>query len=517
MQIPETVVGAQQALTVYALVVLGTHTFAVPAAQVQQALPRPDTLTRLPSRDPALQGVLKLREHMVPVVDLRHWTEPDTPHQNRPPLPQLLVLGSQGRQVAIGVDAIQGLLRVPAEHCTVVSHQAADEHLFHSVLNAGDDAAPVPVLDPDRLMRLAQAWAPAQRPATDTACDTDTPSQHPAQARTDSLTEALAVVRMGEALLGVPTAAVLEVGAVLGVQRVLGGNRWLTAMTRWRGIDLPLLDPTPALGLTLDRDPPLGDRPLCLVLQHDGRHLALPVDETVAVQRLPRALLQAAAEAGVAQAHLYTGVLRLDSGPHTQRLLRVLDAPALLAWLGMDHHPPSTPSPAAGQWTATGAPPPLLGLDAPAEGDTPQAYVVVDLGREVALPLALLQGVMNLPEDFRPEVGDDPQQKGHVTWRGQTLPVLNLCSRPAAGPPGAPNPGAQQLLVVRHGQRSAGLLVRAVLALLPAAQVEHRHLRLPGQGRLPFITTGQPPHSRSHEVLDLGQLRFFQGVVAGGP
>ena len=500
---------------VFAQLELAGHRLAVDADHVVQALPRPPRLTPLPSRQAALQGVLKLRGQVVPVVDLRHWLQPAAEvAAGLAPSPHIMVLGHEGKVVGIGLDGIRGLLRIPAEQVHAVAHQAEADNFFHSVINLPDSDDLVMVLDPLRLMALTQAWASAN--ATSHASEGTILASAP-----DSHTQPHALVRLGDVVLAAPADVVREVGHQPPLNRVFGQNPYLRAMTRWRGVDVPVLDPVQALALSLDETPSAGPR-LLMVLSQNGRHAAVPVDEVLSVRRFAQTELQSPADTGTPQAHLYAATTTLDGGgPHQGKRVRLLNATALLEWLGMaemaDRSAEASLQTAPDNETHSGDP--LQHPEgvqrlqatpsAPSQPTAPEshAYVVFDMGREWAAPVNLLQEVMPFPASFQPATGADPFQLGSCDWRGRTLPVLDL--RPPRADGTRPPKEQARLLVVSACQRQAGLVVDDVVALLPANQGTHTRLMMAGREPTHLITVGHASSRKTYEVLDFSRHSFF--------
>jgi hypothetical protein len=69
-----------------------------------------------------------------------------------------------------------------------------------------------------------------------------------------------------------------------------------------------------------------------------------------------------------------------------------------------------------------------------------------------------------------------------------------------------------RLMVVHHGEREVGLLVRDVVALLPANTGERMRFTMPGGRAMHMITVGAAGTTsgqKSYEVLDVAALPYL--------
>jgi purine-binding chemotaxis protein CheW len=93
---------------------VGGQAFAFNVFHVQRIL-RYDTPAPLPKAPPFLEGVQTVQGAVVPVIDLRKRFELDAPRREET---RTIVLDAEGLVVAVVVDAVQEVLRVPAETVT---------------------------------------------------------------------------------------------------------------------------------------------------------------------------------------------------------------------------------------------------------------------------------------------------------------------------------------------------------------------------------------------------------------
>lgn len=475
----------------YAHIEVAGMQVAVTTEFVRQIVPKPAAMARLPRREGGLQGAFKLRGQVVPVVNLGTWLQ--LPGNTEPP--HVMVLGAEGQVIGVAIDAIHGLLRLRASRVQPVLRDGEDDGFFHSVLSVTDDSELLSVLDPLRLMKNARAWANGGAPTPSDGLSTAVESRayHPGDSASPITSQAL--VRLGSTALGVPYHHVREVLAQPPVQRVFGKDTAMLGMVRWRGLDVPLADPAKVLLLPLAPHPQ--GRRLILVLEHEGRHLAVPVDGVMAVRAFAAEDVQAAADTALAPAGTFVGSTTLEEG---QRVL-LLDSQQVLQAYGFK--PLAQGNSGALQVSGASA----LEAERAATHARAQPHVVFDMGGEWAAPMEVLHEITPFPADFKPGTGSHGTITGTFEWRGKTLPVMDL--RPAAGAAAATSTAALKLMVVQANGRMGALVVNEVLALLPAHQGVHTQVNMPGGEHMHLITVGEPPTRKSHRVLDVSGLPFF--------
>lgn len=463
---------------------------AVSTDYVRQIVPKPPNLTQLPNRQGALTGVFKLRGQVVPVVNLHALTQltstSDTPH--------VMVLGKEGQVIGLAIEAMHGLLRLRTSRVQAVLRDDDEEGVFHSVLSVTDDSELLSVLDPVRLMKKARAWSDG---ATSTLFSTTAENSRTLRTGNGAgLTAIQALVRLGSTALGVPFHHVREVLVLPTVQRVFGRETVMLGMVRWREVDIPLADPTKVLLMPLT--PSVQGQRLMMVLEHQGRHLALPVDGVMAVRTFAVDTVQSAKDTSLAPPGTYVGSCSLEDG---QRVL-LLDSKQVLEAYGFK---PITQQTEARQVSG------VLALEAETAitRATAQPHVVFDMGGEWAVPIHALHEITTFPVDFKPGKGQCDSVIGTFEWRKRSLPILDFRPSVDVPPTQAGSAEPPKLLVVETNQRIGAIVVNDVLALLPAHHGVHTLLNLPGGERMHLITIGEPPTRKSYRVLDVGALPFF--------
>jgi chemotaxis signal transduction protein len=220
-----------------------------------------------------------------------------------------------------------------------------------------------------------------------------------------------------------------------------------------------------------------------VVLAHGALTLAFPVDEVLAVRTFSAAQVQDAATAG-----LDAGVFLGHATEETGRAILLVDGPALLARYAVP-----------GLDSAGAASDAMLQARAPVP-----AHVIYDAGQLCAAPMHALREIVPLPAGYR--ASDDLASgiDGQCNWRGRMLPVIDLRTHDARA-----SAEHARLMVVHHGEREVGLLVRDVVALLPANTGERLRFTLPGGQAMHMITVGAANERKSYQVLDVAALPYL--------
>jgi len=220
-----------------------------------------------------------------------------------------------------------------------------------------------------------------------------------------------------------------------------------------------------------------------VILAHGDMTLAFPVDEVLAVRTFTASQIQAAATAGLDDA-IYLGYAVEETG----RRILLVDGPALLARYA------------------------VLGLNDAGAKAKPMAqartslpaHIVYDIGQLCAAPMHALREIVPVPACYRASEDLQDGIDGQCNWRGRMLPVIDLRNQEARD-----NAGNARLMVVHHGEREVGLLVKDVVALLPANTGERMRFTMPGGQAMHMITVGAANERKSYQVLDVEALPFL--------
>lgn len=459
-------VKAGAAVQTFAQVELAGMVIGIPAEYVVRVLPRPSDLTVLPRSHDAIDGVFRDGGQLVAVADLRRWMATPPPCEATPE--HVMVLCFDERSIGLAVDAVRGLVRLRASNIARIHHTEQLDGFFHSI-GTRDDGSLITLLDPAVLVDQVGAWSPGI--TAEAAANEDAAVDH------DSAIQAL--IRIGDSVLGFPATMVGEIVKEVDIQPLQLGGGQVTGTTRWRGRLTPVLNPARTV-LAAD-----GGNALTVILAHGELTLAFPVDEVLAVRTFQAAQVQDAATAGL-DSDVYLGYAAEESG----RRILLVDGPALLA-----------------RYAVQG-----LGITAKTKQATPgrtslPAHVVYDAGEMKAAPMHALREIVPLPAGYRASTDLADGIDGQCDWRGRMLPVIDLRTADARA-----DVDNARLMVVHHGEREVGLLVRDVVALLPANTGERMRFTMPGGRAMHMITVGAvgtTSGQKSYEVLDVAALPYL--------
>jgi len=449
----------------FAQVELAGMVIGIPADSVVRVLPRPAELAFLPRSHDAIDGVFRDGAQIVAVVDLRKWmAQPPAMDAGVPE--HVMLLSVDGRTIGLAVDAVRGLVRLPAGGISQIHHSERADGFFHSV-GTRDDGSLLTLLDPALLIAQVGAWAPG----------VDLGAGAPEDAAIDHDSSIQALVRIGTTVLGFPATMVGEIVKQVTLQPLALGGGQVTGTTQWRGRLTPMIDPAhTVLGVE-------GSGALTVILAHGALTLAFPVDEVLAVRTFGAHQLQDAATAGL-DADVYLGYAVEEDG----RRVLLVDGPALLARYAV---PGLDAAGAAGKSAVrTRAPLP--------------AHVVYDAGQLCAAPMHALREIVPLPACYQASAELADGIDGQCSWRGRMLPVIDLRTAEARA-----SVDTARLMVVHHREREIGLLVRDVVALLPANTGERMRFALPGGKAMHMITVGAANERKSYQVLDVEALPYL--------
>jgi chemotaxis signal transduction protein len=409
---------------------------------VLQALPLPDTFSRLPLRTHALLGMVDHDGMAVPVVDLARWLDVGAAPAGA--VPQLLLLRDRDRTVGLRVDALEELVEVEAAALQRLHHGNDPDDVFHSAVPAGNGVL-LSLLEVTRLADLAQCWSTAPTAATAAA------SAAPPVADTLQRT-CYALLDTGHGLIGVPPAALAEVLALPPLTHI-GSSAWC----RWHDSQLALIAST-ALFQAPGVDTRVAAAPLLAVLQHADLALGVPVQ---AVLRLEEFGPGVPSTDGV-------GENVIDASGATVLLV---DVTRLLA-----RHPEAALA-RGDSVTATAS--------TSAGTGNAEAYVVFDAAGLQALPLAAIEQIVPL----------DAPPGTTMAWHGAAIPLIDLRGE-APGTDGADG----TVLVAQGAHGLAGHVVRSVQSLIPAGAGRMFNM---GANGTEFITTDDGGQQATYRIASL--------------
>ena len=417
---------------------------------VLQALPLPETFSRLPLRTHALLGMVEHDGMAVPVVDLARWLDVGAAPAGA--VPQLLLLRDGDRTVGLRVDALEELVEVEAAALQRLHHGDDPDDVFHSAAPSGNGVL-LSLLEVTRLADLAQCWS--------TAPTSGAPATSAAPPVTDTLARTCyALLDTGHGLIGVPPAALAEVLALPALTHI-GSSAWC----RWHDSQLALIAST-ALFQAPGIDTRVAAAPLLAVLQHADLALGVPVQ---AVLRLEEFGPGVPSTDGV-------GENVIDASGATVLLVDVVRLLARHPEASLARGDSVTAAASASTSTSTGT-------------SNAEAYVVFDAAGLQALPLAAIEQIVPL----------DVPLSATMAWQGAAIPLIDLRGD-APGTDGADG----TVLVAQGAHGLAGHIVRRVQSLIPAGAGRMFNM---GANGTEFITTDDGGQEATYRIATLSALQ----------
>lgn len=462
-----------------AVLFVGALVFGVPVLALEQVVPRPASLAVLPRAGHALAGVMDFRGRAVPVVDLRQWRAGE--QASCETLGQVAVVVDGHHWLGVLVDGVRGLSRIPSAQIQRMHHDEDDNEFFHSVAPMADTGELLSLLDPGRLMRRARAWS-----AVAGVDDAISRAAQELGSATASRTPPHVVLRLGEGWYGFPAQAVAEVLPRPSLQAVWGQGADSLGMLRWRGRDVPLVNPAVQLGVEPTTDP----APWVVIVQGttedaaaEPTTIALACHGMDQVRSFVAGEVQPAHNAALLCAPACSGIFLSPEG----QSIRLVDTEHLIAQLGMRLNQASPPSAAQS----------VLHRDVRNE----VAYVVFHARTPMAVPIDQLHEIMPLPPGHVAQAAIGPGSTvGSVTWRGKVLPLVDLQQRLWPGQP--PRTEARRILITQVDGQLAGLLVGEVDRLIPRHGGTLTQIRLREDRNVNMITVNQDGQQVSYSLLE---------------
>jgi purine-binding chemotaxis protein CheW len=455
------------------------ETFALPLEGVREVIRLPEIAT-VPLAPASLRGIANLRGVVLPVADLRRLLRWDSA---APTEATRVLVVSADSVFGLVVDRIGALVSVPPDRIEAREADEAADAAMASGLIRGEGEAPVPILDPIRLLRrdFTRPRA-AQAPGV---AGSAAPAVSPAEALPGDDRRVLVSVISNGQEYALPIEAVEEVVPMPDQVTVMphADGRIIGVADQRRGL-MPLLSLRALLGWPeAERD----DRSRVAVVRLDGAALlGLVVDRSGEILRVAETLLHRVPSLLTRGGNLEIGAIcRLEEG---RRLVSVLSPENLFR-----HDAVRRAVEAGGGEDGTDMAQSGSGA---AERDTEEFVVFHLAGEEYGVSIAeveevlLLEGLTRVPKA-------PAFLEGIMNLRGAVLPVLDQRRRFALPP--VDRTGRERVIVHTVDGVRAGFIVDSI------AQV----LRVPATAVAPapdLSQTGAPMVSRVVNLTEQGRL-----------
>lgn len=461
----------------YALVRISGTVLAVDILDVEKAIPVPQGgLGQVPRRKGALAGVIKLDGEAIPVVSIGDWVKLDASPPGSPADRRVLILYGKAGRLGILVDALLGVSSASRERIQQIFRHEDPEELFDRVVPSSDaNQQSLPLLEADRLLRLANMWCESYKVAP---VHLSRRQEHETQKRRHRY----AVFSVGspgrETLFAVPATAVSEVIAAPVPESTLKLGSRNCGVTTYRGRKLAMVDfaAITGTGTNLDAE-------LMAVLSHKGSHLGLSIQ---------------------------TAKQLLDLAP--EEIERSIDHPllagvAVVEQLGrvcvidMDRLFESSPeSVIGGRQDAGTAVAPMP--ERQRQGESAMPYLLFQAGRRYASPI---EGIVQIvPLDANSEQELNVGSSTMIRWRDRTIRVAGF---PSIGAEQA-KPSKLAVLVETDGAVT-GVAIHKLEAWLPARSVEQSNIRLGLMGDVSMVNMPGSADPLSTVVVNLREMGYL--------
>jgi purine-binding chemotaxis protein CheW len=294
--------------------------YAIDIADVREIVQMPERVTNLPNTAAHVQGVITLRQRLLPLVSLRAlFGLPVIPPEER----HRVVVVSQpgGAQVGLVTDAVREVLSVPREQADAMpALLAQDEQMreFASICRMDGGKRLVSIISTARLLGLPEMLdAVAAAVATGTEVHID---EEDAGGEGEEDVTQVVVFRLGAEEFGVPIASVQEIVRVPEtLSRVPRTPDFVAGVINLRGGVLPVIDQRRRLGMAeMERN----DSQRIVVHAQGGARTGFIVDSVAEVLRIPLADVEDAPDLSEGAGGVVTRIAKLAAA---NRMIMLID------------------------------------------------------------------------------------------------------------------------------------------------------------------------------------------------
>jgi purine-binding chemotaxis protein CheW len=394
---------------VYGVLRVGAVEVAIAAANLQEAVNWPGSVTPRPLSAPYVLGTFNLRGMAIPSIDLRVVFAGARPDADRPPLTgseKVAIVRLAGGRMGLVVDAISTVTRFRDDEIQCLVGEAAtatrSASLIKAVISADGGSRIISIIDLDALASLPDVMlVAAKEPATRLEAERS-PLHH------------YLMFRCADLSFCFDATAVMQIIPWPGIETTALRNEFYRGFVRLHGQMVPVLN----LAALLE----IGHHPqedaLLLVMELEGLPLGLPIDEVTAIVRRRPADIAPLSCFGVARPALYVGLLP-NGGEASPADVLVLDHEALARHeeVGGILRVHAAASGVAAPETA--------GADV-MRGGTRQTFLTYTAAESLASPLAHIREVISYPDSVLRLGTRDGPLAGMMNRRGVMTPLVDL-------------------------------------------------------------------------------------------
>jgi len=447
---------AQDAMQLFGSFHLGEFELALPVSALQEVVPFPAAITRVPLAPAHLLGLFNLRGMLIPIADLGQFLglAGTTDRTDA----RIAVVAAGDARLGVLFDRTGEMLRLPTHQVVPFRHGSESLGLIESAFHLGE-----------RILQVLSADALTRLPGLPQVLNPDLAEQARQRRLAQGRRRQAVSFRSGGRHMALPMAAIHEIIRLPQLEHsVLADDRCL-GRVHLRGRPVPVIDFARFLGLASGATEATADGGedlrRVLVLRQDESYLGLRVDEVDSiVGYLDGQVLAMPPIEG--QTGLLAGCIsRQDSG---QDDLCLVDAPAL-------HADPFLAHLAKGHRDLY-----LVATDEATDGHAGkprvrETWVTFQLDRLMGLRIEQLCEVIDYDPSLMRPPGAPAFVRGVLNLRQKLITVVDL--RTLYGMEDAADPAACRILIVDHGGEKYGLVVDAVQSILGIDRAEK--LRVP--------------------------------------
>jgi len=307
---------------------LADQAYALPLDGIAEVMDAPSALLALPHTDAVLSGVLDWRGQCVPAVSLRALL--GLPEQPLAPSDRTIVVRIGAHHVALLVDHVSAILRVPAEAigpAPSIFNSGTGEARIDALIRLPDGRGLVSILTPERILADARVGALLAAPSH----RADLPMASPAP--TAAARQRFLMMRLGDETYGIPIACVEEVVRFPdALTRLPRAPDYVHGVMNLRGKVIPVIDQRRRFAL--DGDEGQATRRIVIVTVSEVR-AGFAVDAVSSILDVADADLMPSPELSGADDRLFDRAVP-PGGAHEGDIILIIDPKVLLARAAAD-------------------------------------------------------------------------------------------------------------------------------------------------------------------------------------
>ena len=427
----------------YATFILDGLEFAIDVNYVQDAIPYPELIVSLPASPPYIEGIIDLRDTIIPILNTKkRFAMAEQPQQSPG---HIAITKCQGRYMGLTFDRINEVIRIPANQAVQLAPEfQREEELLSTIIKLEDGKRLIQVINPEALYNYAEL--PAQLRQQMSAGD----QVHQAGQR-----QQIVVFRCASQVFGLDVQTVREIIIVPEqINQKILVEKYISGVISLRGEQISILDLRHYLS---DQATAEDHDSRIIILQMAELTFGVLVNEIMEVLTFDLESLQAMPSwAGNQHAGGFQGVLETDHFSlvllQADRLFstalervaehqRLHDESVVHDGFHIDQHDEEARQ---------------------QQAEEPVTYITFALDEVYGIEITSLREVVRFEDNIRPLPGQLPAIAGILNLRSEVIPVVNL--RTLFGKPASGQTESLILIISCQGQQM-GVLVDRLLEI----------------------------------------------------